>query len=175
MEKTAFTYQRWFMKIGCAGIGLPVVFIIQCLLAELFEIENADFWYILLCALVMLAWLFIYYKFMQRHNWFERTGFYWIKNSIVYIQKQNKIYELKNVSWLRGTTVSVYGMAKAGMLVVQTEKEKLVLVSSGAHSVDSFANCDLLPLFETVLAYNSQLTKDDDFEYWYDNGKADEL
>lgn len=168
MEKTLFTYQRWFLRIGCAGISLPFVLIIQRLVAKLMDIEYANFWYILICAAIMLIWLYIYYKFTQKHTWFEREGFYWVEDGIVYIQKQNKIYELKDVKWLRGTTVSVYGMAKSGMLVIQFEKNKIVLVSSQNTSVDSFADSELLPLFEMILEYNAELKKDDTLDYWYE-------
>ena len=169
MEKTPFTYQRWFLRIWCAGIGLPVVLIFQRLVAKTMGIEYANFGYVLICGIMMLAWLYIYYKLTQRHKWFERTGVYWIKDGTVYIQKQNKVYELKKVKWLRGTTVSVYGMAKAGMLVIQFDTKKIVLVSSQTTSVDSFANCELLHIFETILEYNSELIKDDDFDFWYES------
>ncbi len=116
----------------------------------------------------MLIWLYVYYKYTQKHKWFERTGAYWIKDGIVYIQKQNKIYELKKVNWLRGTTVSVYGIAKSGMLVIQSEKKKIVLVSSQATSVDSFADCELLHIFEKIVENNTELKKDDVLDFWYE-------
>ena len=169
MEKITFTYQRWFLRIGCAGIALPFVFIIQLFVAKLMDIEYANPWYCLICATIMLIWLYIYYKFTQKHPWFERTGAYWIEDGTVYIQKQNKIYELKKVNWLRGTTVSVYGMVKAGMLVIQFGKKKIILVSSQTTSVDSFANCKLLHMFETILEYNSELIKNDEFDFWYES------
>lgn len=168
VEKTLFTYQRWFLRIGCAGIALPFVLIIQDLVAKLMGIEYANFGYILICGIIMLIWLHIYYKFTQRHKWFERTGVYWIKDGTVYIQKQNKVYELKKVKWLRGTTVSAYGMAKSGMLVIQFDKKKIILVSSQTTSVDSFANCELLHIFETILEYNTELIKDDALDFWYE-------
>ena len=37
-----------------------------------------------------------------------------------------KVYEIKKVKWLRGTTISAYGMAKAGMLVIKFDKKKIV-------------------------------------------------
>ena len=80
-----------------------------------------------------------------------------------------KIYELKKVNWLRGTTVSVYGMAKAGMLVIQSEKKKIVLVSSQTKSVDSFADSELLRIFEKILEHNTELKKDDALDFWYES------
>ena len=168
MEKTLFTYQRWFLRVICSGIALPLILIVQLLAAESLGIKNANFWYFLICGTVMLIWLYVYYKYTQKHKWFERTGAYWIKDGIVYIQKQNKIYELKKVNWLRGTTVSVYGIAKSGMLVIQSEKKKIVLVSSQATSVDSFADCELLHIFEKIVENNTELKKDDVLDFWYE-------
>jgi hypothetical protein len=168
MEKTLFKYQRWFLRIGCSGIALPCVLILQNAVAKLMNIECANFWYILICAAIMFIWLYVYYKFTQKHKCFEKTGAYWIKDGAVYIQKQNKIYELEKVNWLRGTTVSVYGMAKAGMLVIQFGKKKIIFVSSQATSIDSFSNCELLQLFETILEYNTDLIKDDTLDFWYE-------
>ena len=168
MEKTLFKYQRWFLRIGCSGIALPCVLMLQNAVAKLMNIEYANFWYIWICAAIMFIWLCVYYKFTQKHKCFERTGAYWIKDGTVYIQKQNKIYELEKVNWLRGTTVSVYGMAKAGMLVIQFGKKKIIFVSSQATSIDSFSNCELLQLFETILEYNTDLIKDDTLDFWYE-------
>ena len=168
MEKTLFKYQRWFLRLGCSGIGLPCVLILQNAVAKLMNIERANFWYILICAAIMFIWFDVYYKFTQKHKCFEKTGAYWIKDGAVYIQKQNKIYELEKVNWLRGTTVSVYGMAKAGMLVIQFGKKKIIFISSQATSIDSFSNCELLQLFETILEYNTDLIKDDTLDFWYE-------
>ena len=168
MEKTSFKYQRWFLRIVCSGIALPCVLILQNAVAKLMNIECANFWYILIWAAIMFIWLYVYYKFTQKHKCFEKTGSYWIKDGTVYIQKQNKIYELEKVNWLRGTTVSVYGMAKVGMLVIQFGKKKIIFVSSQATSIDSFSNCELLQLFETILEYNTDLIKDDTLDFWYE-------
>ena len=168
MEKTLFKYQRWFLRIGCSGIALPCILILQNAVAKLMNIEYANFWYILICTAIMFIWLYVYYEFTRKYKCFEKTGAYWIKDGAVYIQKQNKIYELEKVNWLRGTTVSVYGMAKAGMLVIQFGKKKIIFVSSQATSIDSFSNCELLQLFETILEYNTDLIKDDTLDFWYE-------
>ena len=168
MEKTLFKYQRWFLRLGCSGIGLPCVLILQNAVAKLMNIEYANFWYILICAAIMFIWFHVKYKFTQKQKCIEKTGAYWIKDGAVYIQKQNKIYELEKVNWLGGTTVSVYGMAKAGMLVIQFGKKKIIFVSSQDTSIDSFSNCELLQLFETILEYNTDLIKDDTLDFWYE-------
>ena len=114
------------------------------------DIEYANFGYTCICAVVMFVWLYIYYAFTKHYKLFERTGAYWVENEIVYIQKGKQIFEIKNVQWLRGTTVSVYGLAKSAMLIINFEKQKIVLASSSATHIEDFSNSELIPLFETV-------------------------
>ena len=168
MEKILFKYQLWFLRIGLSGIALPIISKVQLLIAEAIGIEYANFWWHLICCVITFVWLYVYYKCTQKYRWFERTGAYWVQDGMVYIQKQNKIYELKKVSWVNGTTVSVYGMAKSGMLVIQAEKKRIVLVSSQMTSVDSFANSELLHIFEKILEHNAELKKDDVLDFWYE-------
>lgn len=169
MVKTPFIYQRWFLRIFCAGIMLPIIMLVQNLFALLLGIEYANFRYIVICCIVALCDLAVYYKITQRHKWFERTGTYWVDNGIVYIQRRNKIYELRNIKRLRGTTVSAYGIAKSGMLIIESEKDKLFFVSSSTESVACFSKCDLFPLFEKILEWNPQLKKDDTLDFWYES------
>ena len=168
MEKTLFKYQKWNLRIFCAGIGIPAVLAIQNLFAELMDIEYANFGYNCVCAVVMFVWLYVYYKLTQRHKLFERTGAYWVENGIVYIQRGKRIFEIKNVQWLRGTTVSVYGFVKSAMLIINFEKKKVILVSSSAEPVENFSGSELFPLFETVLENNTELKKDDTLDFWYE-------
>lgn len=168
MQKTLFKYQKWFLRILCSGIGLPVVLTIQIGLAKLLDIEYANFGYGFVCIVLMFAWLYIYYKFTQHYKLFERNGAYWVENEIVYIQKGKQIFEIKDVKWLRGTTVSVYGFAKASMLIINYERRKIVLVSSSDTPVDLFSNSELCTLFDAVLKCNTELKKDDTIDFWYE-------
>lgn len=168
MEKIQFTYQKWFLKIFTSGITFAVAIPLQCFAAKLMGIEYANFVYLLICSIIAYAAMAFYYVCAQKHRWFVKQGNYWVKDGIVYIQRQNKVYELKNVEWLRGTTVSAYGLSKSGMLVVQCEKKKIVFVSFSTKQVDNFSKCELLPLFETILDYNPALQKDDTLDFWYE-------
>ncbi len=168
MEKTPFTYQRWHLKILFSGVMLLIAIPIQFFIAKWMEIEEANFWYGAICVISMLGLLLVYYQCAQKLKWFVREGVYWVNNGVVYIQTKNKIYELKNVTWLRGTTVSVYGHSKSGMLVVQSGKKKTVFVSFSTKSIDHFSECELLSLFETILEYNPTLKKDDTLDFWYE-------
>lgn len=168
MNKTTFTYQKWFLKIFCAGSILPFLLVIQYLFSMLMKIEHANMWYIAICIIIALTGNIGYYKYAHHKKWFERKGYYWVENKIVYIQKKNKIYKLENVKWLRGTTISAYGIAKSGMLVIQFEKSKIILVSSSTEAVNDFSDSELLHLFETILEYNPKLKKDGTIDYWYE-------
>lgn len=168
MEKTQFKYQRWFLRIFCSGIMLIPVFLLQVLLAIMLDIEYVNFWYLLICGVIAIAGITVFYKYTQHHRWFERQGTYWVENGIVYIEKKSKIHEIKNVTWLRGATVSAYGAAKSGMLVIKQEKKKTVLVDSSPKSVESFADSNLLPLFKIIAECNPELVKDDILDFWYE-------
>ena len=52
--------------------------------------------------------------------------------------------------------------------VIQSGKRKIVLVSSQTTSVDSFADSELLHIFEMILEYNTELKKDDVWDFWYE-------
>ena len=168
MEKTPFTYQRWYVKILFSGIMLFVALPTQLLIAKWMKIGEANFWYGAICVISMLILLFAYYQCAQKFRWFVREGVYWVKDGVVFIQTKDKIYELENVTWLRGTTVSVYGHSKSGMLVVQCGKKKTVFVSFSTKSIDNFSECELLSLFEAILKNNPTLKKDDTLDFWYE-------
>ena len=87
MQKIVFKYQKWFLKIFCAGIGFFGVFAIKGLLTDL--PDN-----IFVTIVVAFIWLYAYYKFTQHCNFFERNGACWVENEIVYITQ--------NVSYLLG-------------------------------------------------------------------------
>ena len=162
MQKIVFKYQKWFLKIFCAGIGFFGVFAIKGLLTDL--PDN-----IFVTIVFAFIWLYAYYKFTQHCNFFERNGAYWVENEIVYIQKGKRVFEIKNVQWLKGTTASFYGMEKSGMLVIKLEKRKIVLISSSDAAIDSFSKSELFPVSETVLKYNPELKRNDTLDFLYEN------
>lgn len=169
MEKTEFVYQRWFLRIACSWLVLPLVFVLQHFLFRLFHIEQINFWFFVICIAVSFSGMSIYFKYTDRRKWFERTGSYWVEDGTVFIQKHNKLYRIQNANWLQGTTVSAYGLAKSGMLVVRFEGVKVVLVSSLNTRQDAFSDSDLLDLFETILENNPNLIKDDKLDFWYES------
>ena len=165
---TAFTYQRRYLMLFCAGIVLPFIFALQNLLAVLLHVEEFNVGFLLLCALLMLLFLVAYYQCAQHFHWFERTGAYWVENGTVYLQIGRKTVDVKNVTWMRGTTVSAYGLLKSGMLVIQSEGKKIVLFSPSSKNITDFSQSSLLSLLETVLECNPSLKKDETLDFWYE-------
>ena len=47
-------------------------------------------------------------------------------------------------------------------------REKIVIVSSQITSGDSFADSELLHIFEKILEHNTELKKDDTLDFWYE-------
>ena len=175
MEKTPFVYQRWYLRMFCSAIVLPIVFAIRYTLASVMgiEVENLSWnligWsWIVSGVMIILAGLAVYYKLTQNCGWFEKQGAYWVQDGIVYIHKQGKVWQLQNVTWVNGTTVSIYGMAKTALLVIQCEKQKIILASSSRETVRGFADSAMLPLLEKIVHNNPELIQDDTLDYWYE-------
>ncbi len=168
MKKTKFVYQRWYLRMTGSFLILPLIFGLQLWLFDLLNIGRVN----LLFSAVMLVTLStgfnLYYKCTKNLKLFYKSGAYWVEDGIVYIQTHKKEYRIQNVVWLRGTTVSVYGLAKSGMLVVQFEGGKVVLVSSSNTREEAFSDSALLGLFETILENNPDLIKDEKLDFWYE-------
>lgn len=97
VEKTEFIYQRWYLRLFFAVVMLPLEFTVQMLFAEWLEIEYADFWYGLLCIVIGLIGIGIYYKLTEHTKWFLKKGFYWVENGMVYIQKVKRYVRFRTL------------------------------------------------------------------------------
>ncbi len=171
--KINFTYQLWYPRIFGIGLLFPILFLAQFGLFRLFNIEGLNFGFFLISVGTALLLMFIYYKVTDHFKWFVRNGSYTVDSGIVRVELKSGTYEVKNVKWLNGTTVSAYGFAKSGMLVVKFEDKKLMIVSPSNGDLKSFADCELFPLFEAILESNEHLQKDDTFDFWYEEKSND--
>lgn len=169
MEKTEFTYQRWYFRILCAGLNVPIVFILSIVIASL--IDSNDKQYLILTAVLAMLGAALYYKRTENSPLFLKKGYYWIENGVVFIQIAKKVYEIKDVTWLRGCTTSAYG-SKTGMLIVEHEKSKLILFSKSSKANTSFSATELYPVFQAVLSNNPQLKRDAELDDWYEAEKS---
>lgn len=168
MEKVQFTYQRWSLRLLGFGLIIPIVFWLQYLIAKIMGLQYANTMYIIICTIVAFFTLFFYYKLTQRYNCFLKKGSYWVDNGTVYVATKRNTYKIQNAKLLRGTTVSVYGMAKSGMLIAEFNRKKLILTSDSDSSIKKFSDCELFPLLETILMYNPNLEKHDVLKFWYE-------
>lgn len=169
MEKTEFTYQCWYFRILCAGLIVPIVFVISLIILSLADINDIIF--LLINAVLAILGATLYYKYTENTPLFLKKGYCWIENGVVFIQTAKKVYEIKNVTWLRGCTTSAYG-SKAGMLIVKHEKLKTILFSKSSSTNTSFSATQLYPVFQAILSNNPQLKKDADLDDWYEAKKV---
>ena len=178
MNKTEFTYQRWYLRMFCSGIVLPIAIGIQMIIAEFLYIQDIFFW--ILCGLIMVVGLIIYYSVTEKIPFFYKIGYYWFEDDIVYIQTENnnsiskhkqentyKVNKLKNVKWLKGDTTSAY-IFKVAMLVAEYEDRKITLFSKTIDDSAKFPDTDLYSIFTLILSKNPELKKDKNLDFWYE-------
>jgi hypothetical protein len=166
MEKYSFTYQKYFWRFCCfAFLYLSLFFLLDFLVSIFFDNPNKLIEF--LCNVIMIIFAWFYYNDSRDKKWFERKGSYWVENGLVYIQKQSKIYKLEDIKWISGRTISVWGIAKSGVLVIKTKKNKMFLISSDL-SVENFNDCNLIPLYNFIIEHNSKLQKEDSLDFWYE-------
>ncbi len=172
MKKEEFYYERWFLKVFC---GLLTVFTLavaaQVLFETLTKITEENFWFDLICITVVFFGISIYFRCTKGHKWFTRKGSFWSENSILFLRKGRKIYELKDVKVLFGSTFSFFGYAKTGMLKIDWGHKTLTLMAPSTKPVNSFSECELLHLFSAVLENNPNLSKDEALEFCYQSPK----
>lgn len=160
MKKIQFTYQKWFLRV----ILVPVFLF---LLAILLTPYSEKIFFNIIYLVIAFICIHFYFKFSQKYKWFYRKGFYWVEDNIVFIEKGKKIYKLTDVKAVLGLKVSCWGYAKSGMLRVDYGRKKLAIVSTSKEEFNSFSECELFPLFETVLEYNSDLQKEDGLDFGF--------
>jgi len=172
MKKTEFIYERWFLKILVLFcIIFPFIILVHSLFDGLTGIKYGDFWFNVIGTILAFVVINFYFKWTQHHKWFMGKGSYWVEDEIVSVKKGKKVYKLKNVKALMGTTISFLGLAKARMLKIDFGKKTITLVSSSTRPIQCFSDSELLPLFETVLKNNPELKKDDALDFYYETKK----
>ena len=167
MEKTEFTYERFYSKCILAII---MAFAFGCgfaLLSQgIFELVPEGFIRKLLWVILTFVFIFCSYKVMKHLKFLRCKGFYWIRDGVVHIQKKNKVYPLVNIQLVRTGSYSAMAIEDSGMLSVKLEDETLSFFSLADSSIKRFSDCDLVPLLEAILSCNPQLVKDDDRDIW---------
>ncbi len=168
MDKKEFTYQRWHMRMLGAVFVLPIVYGIQMLINRVLEIEDVSFWYIVLCGTVALWGFTLYYKLTENRKIFIKQGYYWVDNGSVFIERNNRISEIKDVVWINGDTTSAYGVIYVAMLVVKCKTRKYAVYSKTLEGRVHFRRSELYPIYKAILENNPKLKKDKRNPYWYE-------
>ncbi|MBE6670913.1 MAG: hypothetical protein E7593_01770 [Ruminococcaceae bacterium] len=164
MEKTEFTYIRFVSRLLYVLILIPFI----PLFDKLTNILNSKFLNTLIVFLFYLICCRICDKITQKCELFVGKGAYWIEDGVVSIKKGKKVYNLKNIRALYGTRIRNTFYTKTGMLKIDYGKKTLTLVSNSTTHIENFAECELYPLFNTIIECNPELEKDDTLDYLYE-------
>ncbi len=163
MDKTQFTYQRWFLRV------FLVLSIILSIIVIAASLPYEGFWFHLISNLAVCVIVHFYFTLMKRCKWFICEGTYWVEDGVVFIEKGKKTHSLNGVKAVYGTTISYLGYAKSGMLRIDYgNKKKVILISRSTEGIENFSDCDLYALLETVLEHNPNLQKSDDPDFFYE-------
>lgn len=125
------------------------------------------FWFHLISNLCIVVVVHFYFVYTRRCKWFTAEGAYWVEDGVVFVAKGKKTYALNNIQAVYGTTISYLGYVKSGMLRIDLDGKKIVLVSCSSDGIENFSDSGLYSLYETVLQNNTGLKKDDTEEFLY--------
>lgn len=171
MEKTEFTYERFYLKCILVLIMASLAFLsgFALLGQRTLGLVSDDFIHEVLWFILMVVFISWSYKITKHLKFLRCKGFYWISDGVVHIQKKNKVYPLVNIQLVRTGSYSYILIEESGMLTVKTENKTLSFFSLADSSIESFSDCDLVPLLEAILSCNPQLVKDEDRDIWRAN------
>ncbi len=165
MNKTPFTYQRWFLRFFCAAVILVFAALALLGLEELIGIPNI-FWGLLSLLIVEIVITPFCFKLTGHSKLFICEGSYWVEDGTVFIETRKKTYSLNNVASIYGKTVSFEGH-NAGKLIIDYNNKTLSLVSIDEEKVESFSDSGLYGLYETIKENNPELKKGEFTHFWY--------
>jgi hypothetical protein len=118
----------------------------------------------------MLVLLLVYFAISEKWKLFRGKGYYWIENDILFIQVDNKTYEVTGVTELSGQEQSVYH-SRYTMLLIEMGKTKIKLFSAPIRQEQTFQDSSLYSLYCLILSRAQDLVPvnvmGQDEEYWY--------
>jgi hypothetical protein len=119
---------------------------------------------------IMFVLLFVYYAISEKWKLFRGKGYYWIENDILFIQADNKTYEITDVTELSGHVQSVYH-SRYTMLLIEMGKTKIKFFSNPIEREQTFQDSSLYPLYCLILSGAQDLEPvkvlGQDTESWY--------
>jgi hypothetical protein len=163
-------YKRWLGALPCLAIAIVLNFLL-----ELLSLNTTA--YFVLCVAIMFVLLFAYYAISEKGELFRGKGYYWIENDSLFIQIDNKTYEIIGVTELFGQEKSVYH-SKYTMIRIEMGKTKIKLFSAPIEQGQTFPDSSLYPLYCLILSRAQDLEPvkvlGQDTEYWYREKRKDE-
>ena len=123
--------------------------------------------------LLFVALLLLGYFIINHYKLFRHKGHYWVNDGIVYIQTKKETYSLENIECVCVSDWSFPGDFRHGQLTIKLKDNKLFFSSLPKYTIETFFDCDLAPLLDTILAHNPQLIKDEDLDLWEAKSTAD--
>ena len=177
MKKTEFIYAKRMVKhIFAWAIAIFGLFTLSFLKGKFFGMHLNGILSFLVEFLLIFCFLSILstaYRYIDRHNLFQCKGYYWVSNGVVYIQTKKETYSLENIECVCVSDWSFPGDFRHGQLTIKLKDNKLVFSSLPKYTIETFFDCDLAPLLDTILANNPQLIKDEDLDLWEAKSTAD--
>ena len=75
MEKIEFQFQYYYWRWICA---LPCLVLAILLNGVIIKLIQQEIWVYILCAIMMIIFMKLYYYFTQKYGWFNGKGYYWV-------------------------------------------------------------------------------------------------
>jgi len=169
MNKTPFTYQRWFLRNFCAGVILFFAVLAILGLVELTKSPHNDFFWLacyLIAGIICSVITPFFFKLTRHSKLFICEGAYWVEEGTVFIETRKKTYSMNNVTSIFGKTVS-FDKHNAGKLIIDYNNKTLTLISLDEEKIESFYDSGLYGLFETIRENNPELKKGEFTHFWY--------
>lgn len=167
MEKTEFIYSKSMLRFTSVWtIALFAKIALDSLNDKFWGIRLNGIFGFFVNFLLFSALLAPCYYIINHYKLFQRKGYYWVNDGIVYIQTKKETYSLDNIECVSVSDWSFPGDFRHGQLTIKLKDNKLVFSSLPKYTIETFFDCDLAPLLDTILAHNPQLIKDEDLDWW---------
>lgn len=164
--KFQYYYRRWLCGLPCLIIGVFLSVLLQD------KIQSTVLYYVM-CAMIIVVLLSLYYTVTNRLQIFVGSGSYWLDDGIIYIQLADKVHQISDVTEVLGSTISVYN-SQCASLFVQWGGEnggKVKLFSAPLTPDREFKDSSVYPIYQMILAQSPDLERvkvtGQDTEYWY--------
>lgn len=148
MKKLSFRFQYYYMRWICA---LPCLIIALLLNNVIIRYIQREIMIYILCGIMMVVFMKIYYYFIRKFGWFMGEGYYWAENEKLYIQVDKKIMEIDSVKELLGDVVDIYSN-RCASLMIDTGKKKYKIFSEQLDDRKQFREASIYPIYQFIIS-----------------------